>query len=130
MKLLLDTCCLIWSVGMPDRLSENARNLIVQPDTEVCVSAISCAEVACAARRGLIILDSHWKKWFRHHVAANEWSVLDITLDIVEESYSLPDPFHDDPADRIIVATARLHECQLLTADSKILQYPHVHSAW
>jgi len=42
----------------------------------------------------------------------------------------LPDPFHRDPADRIIVATARKLQCPIVTADHKILEYPHVETMW
>ncbi len=42
------------------------------------------------------------------------------------ESYRLPDPFHRDPADRVLVATARIEGATLLTADDGILAYPHV----
>ncbi len=45
---------------------------------------------------------------------------------IVVDSIQLPGEFHKDPADQIIVATARVHECRLITYDSKILEYPHV----
>lgn len=48
----------------------------------------------------------------------------------MEEAYCLPDAFHDDPADRIITATARLNHYTILTADKKILAYPHVESIW
>jgi len=51
-------------------------------------------------------------------------------LDIIEEAYSLPETFHSDLADRIIVATARLRKYILLTADRKILNYPHVNAVW
>lgn len=48
----------------------------------------------------------------------------------MEEAYSLPDAFHADPADRIITATARLNNYTILTADEKIISYPHVKTAW
>ncbi len=48
----------------------------------------------------------------------------------MEEAYSLPESFHADPADRIITATARLKNYTLLTADRKILSYPHVNAIW
>ena len=51
-------------------------------------------------------------------------------LRIVEEAYSLPEPFHADPVDRVLVATARLHNLQLVTGDRKILDYPHVQTLW
>ena len=130
MKLILDTCALIWSISEPDRLTQYARVVLEREDTEVFVSSISCAEVACAAERGKIKLDRHWRNSFRHYVELNEWTVLDIDLATIEEAYSLPDPFHRDPADRIIVASARRLDCPIVTADRKILDYPHIETIW
>ena len=97
---------------------------------EIHVSVISAAEIACVVERGRIVIDRHWKKWFRHYVNLNEWRVDSINLDIMEEAYSLPETFHADPADRIITATARLKNYTLLTTDRKILTYPHVNAIW
>lgn len=52
--------------------------------------------------------------------------LLNLTPEIAIEATQLPQPFHRDPADQIIVATARIHGCQLLTLDGKIRNYPHV----
>ena len=130
MKLLLDTCCIIWAISQPSALSKKASALLTADESEISDSAISLAELACAVERGRISIDRHWKKWFRHYVELNGWPVENITLEILEEAYSLPDAFHADPADRIITATARLNNCTILTADKKILAYPHVNSAW
>jgi len=129
-KLLLDTCTLIWAISEPDAVTDRAREVLTAQDTTVLVSPISCAEVACAVDRGRLELDRHWKLWFRHFVGLNGWRSVDIDLVIVEEAYSLPEPFHRDPADRILVATARVVSCPLLTADRKILDYPHVETIW
>ena len=94
------------------------------------MSVISVAEIACAVERGRIIIDRHWKKWFRHYIDLNDWQVDSIDLDIMEEAYSLPESFHADPADRIITATSRLKKYSRLTADRKILSYPHVNAIW
>jgi PIN domain nuclease of toxin-antitoxin system len=48
----------------------------------------------------------------------------------MEEAFSLPSPFHADPADRMLVATARPHGLAILTADRRILDYPHVETCW
>jgi PIN domain nuclease of toxin-antitoxin system len=130
MKLLLDTCCIIWAISQPAVLSQTAKTLLIADESEIHVSVISVAEIACAAERGRIVIDRHWKKWFRHYVNLNEWGVESIDLDIMEEAYSLPETFHADPADRIITATARLKKYTLLTADRKILSYPHVNAIW
>lgn len=130
MKLLLDTCCILWSVAEPEKLSARARQLLEDAESEVFVSVISCAEIACASARERIELDRHWKSWFRHIINLNAWQIVAIDLDVMEEAYSLPEKFHQDPADRIIVASARLHSLQIITADRKILDYPHVQSIW
>ena len=130
MKILLDTCTILWAVSEPEKITLKARELILREDSEVCISPISCAEIACASERGCIELDRHWKSWFRHYIRLNEWICLAIDLEIIEEAYSLPEPFHRDPADRIIVATARIHSSKLITADRKILEFPHVDAVW
>ncbi|WP_419655323.1 type II toxin-antitoxin system VapC family toxin [Desulfosarcina variabilis] len=130
MKLLLDTCCIIWAVSEPTAISQNAVKLLTAEKSEISVSAISVAELACSVERGRVIIDRHWKKWFRHYIDLNGWQVESVSLEIMEEAYSLPDNFHADPADRIITATARIKKYTILTADKKILAYPHVNSIW
>ena len=127
-NLLLDTCAILWIVADFEQLSEHARSLLTTGNTEVFFSPISCPEIACGVDRCRIQLDRHWKTWFRYFTELNGWTELPITLDITEEAYSLPDPFHQDPADRIIVATARLNSLVIVTGDRKILDYPHVES--
>ena len=130
MKLLLDTCCIIWAVSDPSALSKGAKLLLAAAESEVYVSVISAAEIACGVERRRIIIDRHWKSWFRYYIDLNRWQVENISLEIMEEAYSLPDAFHADPADRIITATARLNNYTILTADEKIISYPHVKTAW
>ena len=130
MKLLLDTCCIIWSIYSPELLSKKAIKHLEVVDSEIFVSPISAAEIACASDRGSIELNEHWKLWFRRYIELNGWQVINIDLSIIEEAYSLPESFHPDPADRIITATARMKHLTILTADKKILQYPHVNTAW
>ena len=130
MKLLLDTCCIIWAISQPSAISKTAKTLLIAGESEIHVSVISVAEIACAVERGRIVIDRHWKKWFRHYINLNEWQVDGIDLNIMEEAYSLPETFHADPADRIIAATSRLKNYTLLTGDKKILSYPHVNAVW
>jgi PIN domain nuclease of toxin-antitoxin system len=56
--------------------------------------------------------------------------VWELTRPVVLHSCSLPQPFHGDPADQILVATARHHGAVLLTKDQRIRRYAHVHSLW
>jgi len=124
LKVLLDTCAIIWSVAMPEKLSAKAAALLGKADTEVFVSPISCAELACLQERGRIELDCHWKTWFDRYVEMNGWQLIDISLEIIQDAFALPAPFHSDPTDRIIAATARTHGLSLATGDQKLIAYP------
>jgi PIN domain nuclease of toxin-antitoxin system len=130
MNLILDTCAIIWAVGDEARLPAACRSALIAADSRIFVSPISAAEIACAIERGRLKLDRHWKRWFRHFVEMNGWEIIPIDLDIIEEAFSLPGEFYADPADRIIVATARRHALVTVTADKKILDYPHVNVLW
>ncbi len=103
---------------------------MTNPLGHIFVSAITCAEIACLADSGKVDVHPHWRTWFNHSVAANRWSVLDIDIETVQEAFSLPGDFHRDPADRFIVAAARLRHMPVVTADRKIIDYPHVETCW
>lgn len=63
---------------------------------------------------------------YRQGLAYPGIRLIDLTPKIAIEATELPGDFHKDPADRLIVATARVHDCRLLTVDTQILNYPHV----
>jgi PIN domain nuclease of toxin-antitoxin system len=130
MKFILDTCAIIWAVADEAQIPSRCRTALTAPDSAIFVSPISAAEIACAVERGRLTLDRHWKRWFRHFIDCNGWEIVPVDLDIIEEAYSLPGEFHADPADRIIVATARRCGLVAVTADRKILEYPHVDVLW
>lgn len=130
MKYLLDTCVVLWAGLAPDRLSPSASKALASAGTEIWVAAITAAEIACAEARGRITLDEHWKPWLRRAIALNGWQPLAASLKIIEEAYCLPEPFHQDPADRIIAASARTHGLQLIAGDRLLLDYPHVDTLW
>ncbi len=130
MKLLLDTCTVLWAGLAPDRLSGHARGALERADAEIAIASITAAEIACAQARERVRLDRHWKLWLRDALDVNGWDVLPATLEVVEEAYCLPEPFHADPADRIIAATARLERRTLVTGDRLLLAYAHVDTLW
>jgi len=130
MNVLLDTCAIIWAVCFPERIPAASCRVLKDEATMVHVSPISAAEIACACERGKLQLDRHWKRWFRHFTELNGWILLPIRLAEIEEAWSLPGTFHQDPADRIIVASARCHKLAVITGDKLILDYPHVDILW
>lgn len=130
MNVVLDTCGVLWSILAPENLSPRAAQIITEESTRVLVSPISCAEIACGVERSRISLDRHWKSWFRYFIPWNGWQLVDIDPKIMEEAYSLPEYSDRDPADRIIIATARILQCPVVTADRRIREYAHVDAVW
>ena len=126
--ILLDTCALLYLAAAPERISRKALELVASPDQTVHCSPIVAAELACLQERQKIHLPQHWKTWFRTQADRNGWNIIPISLEIIEEAYSLPEPIHRDPADRLILATARLENLTIITTDRLILDYPHVKS--
>jgi PIN domain nuclease of toxin-antitoxin system len=129
-NVLLDTCTIIWSASQLESLAKAASGVLAARETSVFVSPIACAELACLQDRKRIAVQGHWKSWFNRCLGDNQWQVLDITLSIVQGAYSLPEAFHRDPMDRLLVGTARVHDLVLVTADVRILSHPHVKALW
>lgn len=92
------------------------------------VSAISCWEVAKLVEYDRLVLPCPVGEWMEQALSYPGIQFLNLTPQIAIESTQLPVGFHKDPADQIIVATARVHNCQLLTVDAKILDYGHVNT--
>src|SRR5262249_34321554 len=90
------------------------------------VSAISVWEIALAVKKGRIVLSVDIERWIDETCGDMGLQIIPLDRDIALEVNRLPEPFHQDPADRIIVATARLLEARLVTVDQAILAYPYV----
>jgi PIN domain nuclease of toxin-antitoxin system len=125
--ILLDTHIWVWWVDESPQLSQRHTQLMQESESEgLGVSAMSCWEVAKLVERGRLQLACSIEEWMEQAVAYPGIRVLPLTPQIAIESTKLPTPFHRDPADQIIVATARIHDLPLLTMDRLILDYPHV----
>ncbi|MES2709810.1 MAG: type II toxin-antitoxin system VapC family toxin [Verrucomicrobiota bacterium] len=124
---LLDTCAWLDAFNFPERLHPDVRSLI-RSQSACFLADISILEVARKAEAGDLILSDSLAQWFESALPPGRIQVLPITSRIAVESVWLPAPFHKDPADRLIVATARIHGLIVITSDQKILEYPHVRS--
>jgi len=125
-RLLLDTHVWIWSQESPEQLGATARRHLEDPSNKLIVSAVSFLELAQLAHKKRICLKRTLGAWSRSAVENLGAQVSVITPDIALGAYELPAPFHSDPADRILVATAIHEQLTLLTADERILAYPGV----
>jgi PIN domain nuclease of toxin-antitoxin system len=125
--IVLDTHIWIWWVnGSSDLENRHADAIAESEGSGIGVSAISCWEVAKLVELGRLSLSIDVREWLRLALAYPGVRLLDLSVDIAVGSTRLPAGFHRDPADQMIVATARHFDAMLITADSKILAYPHV----
>jgi len=121
--ILLDTHILIWWRLDSRRLSRDQIRIL--PDSEnrgqpVAISAITLWEMAMLAARGRIGIGESLGGWLEEIESHPLVVVLPLTARIAAESVRLGPDFHNDPADQLIVATARLHGLHLMTGDERI----------
>lgn len=125
--IVLDTHIWVWWVDGSTRLTpDQVQRLRTYEAAGLGVSVISCWEMAKLVEVGRLALSCSVKDWVEQALAYPGIRLLHLTPQIAIESTQLPGTFHRDPADQIIVATARYYDCPVLTADARILDYPHV----
>ena len=124
MTALLDTHILIGWLNDVSRLSPEQREVIESAgaDSPLLVSDISLWEVATLYDLGRIRLTVPLREWLAKAVAPPLVRRQGISPAIATELAALPDSFHRDPADRILVATARVFGATLLTHDRRIVE--------
>lgn len=124
--IVLDTHIWVWWVQNDVRLTQKHQNWLQQYESQgLGVSIISCWEVAKLVENSRLTLPVTVEEWITTALAYPGVQLINLTIPIIIESTKLTG-FHRDPADQIIVATARINGCPLLTADAKILAYPDV----
>ena len=131
--IVLDTHILIWWItGDLTKLSENATFAINQElaGGEIIISSITAWEVAMLVAKDRIVISMDLDEWLSTIAQIEAVKFYAVENDIAVKSANLPGEFHKDPADRMIVATARKLGCSLVTADEKILNYPHAKTIW
>lgn len=124
--LLLDTHAWIWIVeGMRERLSPAslAETEAARDAGRLLVSAISLWEVAMLESRDRIVLGLPVGEWIRTTLRVSGVRLIQLEPDIAVDSTRLPGAPHADPADRILMASARSTGARLVTCDSRIIRY-------
>jgi PIN domain nuclease of toxin-antitoxin system len=120
MKLLLDTHIWVWSVLAPERLTRRVRNALTKPDAESWLSPISVWEVLALMERGRLRGVRDPEAWIDRALAAGGFHEAPLTHAIARECGRVTLP-HRDPADRFLVATARVLDLTFVTADARLL---------
>ena len=129
--ILLDTHALIWWVN-GDPMSPRATSAIAVElqAGDIAISSITAWEIAMLTTRGRLSLSIDVTTWLAAIQQIERVGFVAVDNEIAVNAVELPGEFHKDPADRLIVATARKLGVPIVTADQKIIGYPHVLTIW
>ena len=119
--MILDTCALLWLTGGSKKLSRSTLKEINEASA-VYVSAISGFEISLKVGLGKLELSLPVEEWFRRVTEHHGLAVLPLDLAVCIAAANLP-PIHDDPFDRFIIATAKLNDLTVVTADEWFEKY-------
>jgi PIN domain nuclease of toxin-antitoxin system len=130
--IVLDTHVLVWWIGGDPKLSRKASDTIRKelPNGNLGISAISAWEVGMLVAKGRLALGMETDEWLNSVLTVPNVTLLPLTAQVALDSTRLPGSFHGDPADRMIVATARAENSPLVTADQRIRAYRHLRTIW
>ncbi len=129
MRLILDTCAILWLASDYSQLRPKAVQAIRNNADFLYVSAISAFEISLKSRKGKLSLKSPPEHWWAATIALHGLQVLPVTDEIALASTALP-TIHADPCDRIIIATAVAISARIVTSDEVIPTYPQADVLW
>lgn len=130
--VLLDTHAFVWWISSPQKLSKKARQKIddAASKQEVYVSSISVWEIVLLATRNRLTFSVAVEDWIALCESLPFLNFVPIDNHVAIKANRLPDPLHQDPADRMIIASALILNATLITRDEKLRRYPHVKTLW
>lgn len=130
--IVLDTHTLVWWVTGDPALSKKAKAAIEreQAGGDIVVSSISAWEIATLVKRDRLVLSMDVSNWLAAVTQINAVRFVPVDVEVATKSVELPGEFHKDPADRMIIATARKLAVPLVTKDGRIQAYAHVKTIW
>lgn len=124
MKYLLDTGVWLRAVNEPWTIPSRVLDLLAAKHETFGLAAITLWEVGKKVQIGKLALPKDLPDWFADALAPNI-EVLPLTAQVVNDAMRLSEFPTRDPADELIVATARVHKIALLTTDTKLKPYRH-----
>ena len=130
--IVLDTHIWVLFVSNPELLSKRAKRSLdtAMEEKGILISSISTWEVALLVSKKRLQLTLSVTDWIAKSEALPFITFIPVDNSVAIKSVNLPQPLHNDPADRIIIATAISMGVPLVTKDEKILKYPHVQTIW
>lgn len=130
--IVLDTHVWVLFVSNPELLSKRAKRSLdaAMEEKGILIYSISTWEVALLVAKKRLRLTLGVTDWIAKSEALPFITFIPVDNAVAIKSVNLPQPLHNDPADRIIIATAISMGAPLVTKDEKILKYPHVQTIW
>jgi PIN domain nuclease of toxin-antitoxin system len=128
MKLLLDTQCWLWMQASPDRLADEAREMLADGGVELALSAASSWEIAIKYALGKLLLPEPPGRYVPRRLRDDGIEPLAVTHIHALRVAELPQ-LHRDPFDRLLIAQAQCERLPLLTADRLLAGY-EVETIW
>ena len=124
-SVLIDTHILIWMMTSSEQLHSLDKEQLANAmrHGQLYISAISFWEIAMLARYGRLILSIPIEHWINEVLQTPGLHVLELSIPVLLESVQLPEGCHKDPADRMIIASARVYQYPLMSYDKKIIDY-------
>ncbi len=124
-RLLLDTHIWLRYQGLSGELRPAALPHLHEAAAEgsLFVAPISIWEMAMLEKAGKLTLQASVAVWTRQALSKPGINLVGFTSEIAIDSVQLPEPVHKDPADRILLATARVEHLTLVTRDEKMLEF-------
>lgn len=119
-RLLLDTHIWLWGVEDPKQLSAGVQQAMEAANHEVWLSPVSIWELDLLIRKKRYITDLRVGEWVRRFRQFTSWRDAPITAEVALENARM-EMSHTDPADRWLVATARVYDLTLVTADKRLI---------
>ncbi len=126
--LILDTHTWIWLITGDEKIRKAGFLPAIEKaemTKSIKIPAICAWEIAMLTAKNRLSVDGDVLDWIKQALSAPGISLCPLTPEIACESCNLPGHFHGDPADRMIVASARILNGTLLTFDQKIINYAH-----
>lgn len=130
--IVLDTHVIVWNALEPGKLSQAAKDAIVQANSEggIIFCDISLWEIAMLISKERVKVAVDYQEFITLVLESNKYLVQEITPEIAGLSVSLPESINKDPADRIIAATAIVNKVPLVTADKDLLRSDEIVTIW
>ncbi|MBN2000482.1 type II toxin-antitoxin system VapC family toxin [candidate division KSB1 bacterium] len=126
---ILDTHVLLWLVAAQYELTEKVKKILCDNSGNLYISSISAFEIAIKHNKNKIQLPMPPDEWFQTALALHGIDELHINSEILIKSASLPF-LHNDPADRIIIATAMVHNAKIISKDGLLQRYHDITVVW